>query len=105
MSNKAKITNVKNKEPEPEEQYIGKFKNANEFFVRERNIIREKQVAIHIEGIELKLDRIETQFHRKNIENGHYDQVPYISLQKMANLEPTYMVRLDQLPTFQDDLS
>ena len=50
-----------------------------------------------------KLTEMECKFHRNNVNQKKYNDVPYLSKVRIKDLDNN-MVNLDQLPKFQDNL-
>ena len=72
-------------------------------FIDEAEMLKNLEIAIHEEGIKMKIKTLEAKYHRANIETQEFDKVPYLKLVQVDQL-PNKMIRLDQTAQFQDAL-
>ena len=73
-------------------------------FDDDANMLSLGYVSIHQEGLSRKLSLIDTKFNGDYIDKGEYSAVPYLKRLRIRDL-PGKMVRIDQLPKFQDHIS
>jgi len=73
------------------------------WFEKESTRISNKEVYIHLKGIEEEISYLETRTNRTNLLNKHYAKISYLQPVQLKSL-PDEMIRLDQLAGFQDVL-
>ena len=49
-------------------------------FLDEADMLQNLEIAIHEEGIKMKIKKLEAKYHRANIEAQQFDKVPYLKL-------------------------
>jgi len=49
-------------------------------FIDEAEMLKNLEIAIHEEGIKMKIKTLEAKYHRANIETQEFDKVPYLKL-------------------------
>ena len=77
----------------------------NRFFNDEVLLTESKIVFCHFNGYLEKVDPEQLVHYRKDLRLGKYNNVEYIEEERLSDLLPNKLTRLDQLPRFQDILS
>ena len=78
-------------------------KAVKRFFDEQADLCSRQELTIHKEGFNDKLTVLEAKFHRTNINERRFSDVPFLQRVEVRSL-PGSMVTLDQLPKFQGNL-
>ena len=82
---------------------IAGTKAVKRFFDEQADLCSRQEITIHKPGFKDKLTVLEAKFHRANINERRFSDVPFLQRVEVRSL-PGGMVALDQLPKFQDSL-
>ena len=74
------------------------------FIKQEVAAVASKDQWLHLAGMKQKIDYELIQHYRTDVDSKAYSKVEYLVSKPNKYLTPTLMVRLDQLPKFQDRL-